>query len=77
MKQFNKVVDVPVIMRLEAPQIQVIADMVDIPARNRDRFSTFSIGSDDVPELSASFSSFRALTTVSARGSRVPVSPGV
>ena len=31
-----------------------------------------------VPELSASFSSFRALTTVSARGLRgVPESPGV
>ena len=35
--QFNKVVDVPVIMRVEVPQIQFIADVVDIPACNRDR----------------------------------------
>ena len=37
MTQFNKVVDVPVIMRVEVPHIQFIADVVDIPARNRDR----------------------------------------
>ena len=29
------------------PQIQVIANLVDIPARNRDRCSTFNSGSDD------------------------------
>ena len=68
---------------MEVPQNQFIADMVDIPARNREGYSTFSIGVDDglfdafcvifrappiVPELSASFPSFRVLTTVSARG---------
>ena len=35
--QFSKVVDVPVIMRVEVPQIQSIADVVDISACNRDR----------------------------------------
>ena len=33
--QFIEVVDVPVIMRVDAPQIQFIADLVDIPARRR------------------------------------------
>ena len=37
MTHFNKVVDVPVILRVEVPQVQFIADVVDIPARNRDR----------------------------------------
>ena len=41
--QFIKVVDVPVIMRVEAHQIQFIADMVDIPARNRDRYSAWRL----------------------------------
>ena len=37
----STVVDVPVIIvTVEAPQIQFIADMVDIPARNRDRYLT-------------------------------------
>ena len=46
--QFIDVVNVPVIVRdCGSAQIQVIANSVDIPARNRDRYSTFSIGSDD------------------------------
>ena len=41
--QFIKVVDVPVIMRVEVPQIQFIADLVDIPPRNRDRYSAWRL----------------------------------
>ena len=42
--------DVPVIMRFggSAPD-SVHRDMVDIPARDRDRYSTLSSGSDDGP----------------------------
>ena len=60
----STVVYVPVIMRDSgsAPDTQVIANLVDIPARNRDRCSTFkqwSYGGDD--GFSKHFASFFAL----------------
>ena len=75
----------------EVPQIQFSPATVDIPVvqQRRGIFSRADDGGEDascvifrappvVPELSASFSSFRALTAVSARGLHgVPESPGV
>ena len=85
--------ETPFSWTVEVPQNQFIAWFGGHPSSYREGYSTFSIGCDDgffdafcvifrappaVPELSASFSSFRALTTVSARGLQgVPESPGV
>ena len=59
----STVVYVPLIMRdTEVPQIQVIANLVDIPARNRDRCSTFNSGlMAAMTGFSTHFASFFAL----------------
>ena len=66
---------------VEVPQLQSSTEFGDEIEGSWAVFDAFCVifrAPPVVPELSASFSSFRALTTVSARGLQgVPESPGV